>query len=221
VSQAEVDPTRSVSLVALQRIVDALDATLILDIHRRGAELDRPLDAHHAALVEIVGAFLRRHGWDVRVEVSFNHYGERGRFDLLVFHAATRLVLAIEAKTGFGDLRDTIGRMDVKVRVAGSVARTLGWRSAAVVPVLVLAEDTTARRIVRDHPTLFARFRVRGRSALAWLQRPDSQPAPTGLLLFRKLSNAKHPGVIRVRRASSRRAPTISTHGGSARDPTS
>jgi hypothetical protein len=77
VSQAEVDPTRSVSLVALQRIVDALDATLILDIHWRGAELDRLLDAHHAALVEIVGAFLRRHGWDARVEVSFNHYGER------------------------------------------------------------------------------------------------------------------------------------------------
>jgi hypothetical protein len=55
-----------------------------------------------------------------------------------VLHAATRLVLAIEVKTAFGDLQDTIGRMDVKVRVAGSVARTLGWRPAAVVPVLVL-----------------------------------------------------------------------------------
>jgi hypothetical protein len=190
----------------LQQIADALDARLVLDIQWRGAELDRLLDAHHAVLVELVGAFLRRHGWDVRVEVSFNHYGDRGRYDMLAFHRTTRLVLVIEVKTAFGDLQDTIGRLDVKMRVAASVVRPLGWRPAAFVPVLVLAEDTSARRTVRDHPTLFARFTERGRSALTWIQSPDRPTVPTGVLVFRKVSNAKQAGVIRVRRVSRCRA---------------
>ena len=204
---------RSVSFAALQRIADALDARLVVDIQWRGAELDRLLDAHHAALVELVGAFLRRHGWDVRVEVSFNQYGDRGRYDMLAIHGTTRLVLVIEVKTAFGDLQDTIGRLDVKMRVAASVVRTLGWMPAAFVPVLILGEDTSARRIVRDHPTLFVRFTERGRSALTWIQSPDRQAVPTGVLLFRKLSNAKQAGVIRMRRVSRRRAPTALSPG--------
>jgi transcriptional regulator with XRE-family HTH domain len=215
VSQAEADPARSVSLRALQHIADALDARLVLDIQWRGAELDRLLDAHHAALVEIVGAFLRRHGWDVRVEVSFNHYGDRGRYDMLAFHRTTRVVLVIEVKTAFGDLQDTIGRLVVKMRVAASVVRPLGWRPSAFVPVLVLAEVTTARRVVSDHPIVFARFTERGRSALSWMQSPDRQAVPTGVLVFRKLSSAKQAGVIRVRPVSKRRALTTPTPGDS------
>jgi transcriptional regulator with XRE-family HTH domain len=215
VSQAETDPARSVSLRALQQIADALGARLTLDVQWRGAELDRLLDAHHAALVELVGAFLRRHGWDVRVEVSFNHYGDRGRYDMLAFHGMARLVLVIEVKTAFGDLQDTIGRLDVKMRVAATVVRPLGWRPAAFVPVLVLAEDTTARRTVRDHPTLFARFTERGRSGLSWIQSPDHQAVPSGVLLFRQLSNARQAGVIRVRRVSRRRALTMPSPGDS------
>jgi transcriptional regulator with XRE-family HTH domain len=221
VSQAEADPARSVSLKALQQIADALDARLVLDIQWRGAELDRLLDAHHAALVELIGAFLRRHGWDVRVEVSFNHYGDRGRYDMLALHPTTRVVLVIEVKTAFGDLQDTIGRLDVKMRVAASVVSPLGWRPVAFVPVLILAEDTTARRTVRDHPTLFARFTVRGRSALSWIQSPDRQAVPTGMLMFRKVSNARQAGVIRVRHVTGRQAQTMLSPGDSTPNLTS
>jgi hypothetical protein len=130
--------------------------------------------------------------------------------------AWARLALVIEVKTALGDLQDTIGRLDVKVRVAATVVRSLGWRPTAFVPVLILAEDTTARRTVRDHPTLPARFTERGRSGLSWIQSPDGQAVPTGVLLFRKLSNARQAGVIRVKRVSRRRALTSLSPGDSA-----
>jgi hypothetical protein len=58
----------SVTIGAMYRIADALDARLALDFHWSGAELDRLLDAGHAALAEWLAAFLGRFGWDVRVE---------------------------------------------------------------------------------------------------------------------------------------------------------
>ena len=126
---------------------------------------------------------LERDGWTVRVEVSFNHYGDRGRIDILAYHAATAVLAVVEIKSTVGDAQDTLGRLDVKVRLAPKIAADLGWRRSAVVPVLVLEDGTTPRRHVAQHGGLFRHFDCRGRSALAWLRHPSQSP-PAGILLF-------------------------------------
>lgn len=52
VSLIERDRLESVTVGTLQRVVDALDARLWLDVQKAGAELDRLLDAGHAGLAE-------------------------------------------------------------------------------------------------------------------------------------------------------------------------
>ena len=41
----------------------------------RGGQLDRLLDAGHAAIVEQMVTLLRAYGWDIATEVSFNRFG--------------------------------------------------------------------------------------------------------------------------------------------------
>lgn len=124
------------------------------------------------------------HEWQVRAEVSFNHFGDRGRIDVLGYHPDLRALLVVEVKSGIGDLQETLGRLDVKARVARHVARELGWpQMAAVVPALVIGDSRRSRRIVAEHAALFGRFTVRGRAALAWVRTP-MLPGPAGLLWF-------------------------------------
>jgi transcriptional regulator with XRE-family HTH domain len=166
------------------RIADAFDATLDLTLRWQGEQLDRLVDAAHAAVVESAAAFLRSSGWLTRVEVSFNHYGDRGRVDVLAFHPLERMLLVVEAKSAIGDVQDTIGRLDVKARLGGVLAARESWGTAVhVVPVLVVAESRTARRTIGRHAAAFARFDVRGRSALAWLRHRRGR-VPSGLLWF-------------------------------------
>lgn len=203
VSRIETGMLDPVTFRSLRAVTDALDARLLLDIQWRGAELDRLLDAHHAAHQEWLAASLRRHGWEVRVEVSFNHYGDRGRYDLMAFHKAVRMLLVVEIKTSIGDIQELLGRLDVKVRVARRVAGELGWQPAGVVPLLLLTDIATARRHVRNHAALFDRFTARGAAAGAWLKRPTAAPesVPNGMLMFRKAPYAHQGGVIRMRHA--------------------
>lgn len=67
----------------LRRCLDALEVSLDLVPRWRGGGLDRLLDQDHAALQAAWADRLRRWKYDVRVETSFNHYGDRGRIDLL------------------------------------------------------------------------------------------------------------------------------------------
>jgi hypothetical protein len=193
---------------ALTKVVEALDARLVLDIQWQGADLDRLIDAHHAALVESIAAFLRRHGWDCRPEVSFNRYGDRGRYDLLAYHPASRVVIVVEVKTSVGDLQQLLGSLDVKTRLARHAAGQIGWQPVTAATLLVLAENSTNRRQVASHPTLFSGYQPTGRDAYRWLRRPAPPPpghAGTRLLVFRKLSAARAKSVIsqrRVRRSS-------------------
>lgn len=215
VSRIESGTLDPVTFRALREVSNALGARLLVDIQWRSAELDRLLDAHHAALQEWLAASLRRHRWDVRVEVSFNHFGDRGRYDVLAFHTAARTLLVVEIKTSVGDIQELLGRLDVKVRVALRVARDLGWRPRGVVPLLLLTDSSTARRHVRNHATLFDRFATRGPAAAAWLKRPVEAPAgvPTGLLIFRKAPYAHQGGVIRVLRARKPHSHTTTAPG--------
>jgi transcriptional regulator with XRE-family HTH domain len=199
------------SVRTTRAILGAVDLPLLWDIGWQRQEIDRLLDADHARLAADVASLLAGAGWLVRSEVSFNHYGDRGRIDLLAFHPQLRVLLVIEIKTAVIDAQDMLGRLDVKARVAGGVALSLGWtRAALVVPVLVILDGTTARRHVRSLDPLLGRYTLRGHAALSWLRSPSASPPTTGILLFRKLPFRN--GVDR-RRAGRRRvrAPRVSS----------
>lgn len=164
----------------VERWSTALGAHLTLDLRVDG---ERPLtDTAHAEMQNWFAAVLRQAGWTVEPEVSFNHYGDRGRIDLLAFHPGARVLLVVEIKTRLLDAQEIIGRLDVKRRVAVIVAKQRGWSPAASVPALVFREESTTRRRLIAHPALFAGYALRGRPALAWLRHPGL-PVPSGILI--------------------------------------
>jgi hypothetical protein len=191
VSRIERDLLTGVTVDAIERVVGAVGARLRLEVDWHGERLDRLLDERHARLQEEIAALLAAAGWLIRTEVSFNHYGDRGRYDLIAFHPAARLMLVIEVKTVIGDVQETVGRLDVKVRVAPIVAAEFGWQPRTVVPLLVIAEGGAQRRTVADHAALFGQFSIRGHAALGWLRQPTDPVS--GLLLFRKLPIEHQP----------------------------
>jgi transcriptional regulator with XRE-family HTH domain len=184
ISRLERRQESGMTLRSLDRVVSALGATVHLQVRWQGDRLDQLLDARHASIQQATAELLSRFGWTVRVEVSFNHYGDRGRIDVFACHPRIRVVLVVEAKSGLGDLQETLGRLDVKVRVARQLARELGWTDVSgVVPALVIGDSRAARRVVAQHGALLARLSARGRSAVVWLRRP-ADPMPDGLLWF-------------------------------------
>ena len=200
-----------VSVRALRRIARALDLRLGWDAGSRSQELARLRDADHARLGELLARRLEAFGWVLVAEASFNHYGERGRIDILAFNPNTNALLVVELKTVVVDVQATLGGLSVKSRVAPFVARGFGWRSSNVVPGLVIADTTTNRRRITEHDRLFARLGLRGRSALHWLQQPVGRP--DGLLIALKAPN---PNPVDARRAGRQRvrqrpAPARST----------
>jgi hypothetical protein len=173
----------------------------------RGAELARLRDADHSRLAEWLTRRLETTGWVVVPEASFNHYGDRGRIDLLAFHSATATLVVVEVKTVIADIQDLLGALNTKNRVAPTVARSLGWRAARSIPFLVVAATTTNRRRLVAHARLFAGLGLRGKGAVAWLRQPEG--APSGLLLLVKLPNRNGVGVRRAGRQRVRH-PNVS-----------
>lgn len=186
VSQATVSRWERTALeectaLQLETWAQALGAHATIELRVDG---DRPLaDREHAALQNWLVGVLRRAGWLAEPELSFNHYGDRGRIDVLAFHPVLGCLLVVEIKTRFTDAQDLIGRLDVKRRIAPKLATERGWRPSATVEALVFRESTTARRRFASHQELFARYSLRGRSAMAWLRRPR-QPIPSGILVL-------------------------------------
>lgn len=205
VSRLERDDVAGMTLGNVDRVATALGASLRATFSWRGAKLDRLMDARHAALQHAVSNLLTELGWVVRVEVSFNHFGDRGRVDILAFHPGVRVVLVVEIKSALGDIQETIGRLDVKTRLGRQLARNVGWTGvAAVVPALVILDARPSRKVVSAYPALFARLSVRGRTAVAWLRRPLT-PEPDGLLWFANGTDSRQVSVMRGHQASGRR----------------
>lgn len=198
------------ALQTVRRLVRELNADAGLDVRWGGpGDLDRLLDRDHAALVQSWTELHQRHGWETWPEASFSIYGERGRIDLLAFHPRTGILEVAEMKTGVWDLQDTVGRLDVKARLARNVAQQRGWTVRHVVSALVVADGRTAHRRIADHAPLFAGYATRGRSARAFVRAPTT--AVTGLLAFIRLpdSNRGHlrragQRAVRVRRGDPR-----------------
>lgn len=183
ISRIERGALAGMRVDALSRVVRALDASLAVEVRWQGADLDRLVDRAHAAVQEAVVGRLRAAGWLAYVEVSFNHYGDRGRCDVVGWQPATRTLLVLEVKSRLGDLQETLGTLHMKARLGDHLARQIGWAPPAlVVPALVVAENRTMRRLLARHPSLFGGFSMRGRAAMAWVR--TQHGAPSGLLWF-------------------------------------
>ena len=204
ISRIERGQLSGVTVKTVDKVAMALGASVNLRVQWQGEQLDRLIDAAHAGLQETVAEVLSALGWLVRVEVTFNHFGECGRVDILAFHPLLRILIVLEIKSALGDLQDTLGRLDVKARLGRVVAREVGWNDIAdVIPALVIGESRAARRAVSAHGAPFAQFSLRGRGAVAWLRRP-ADPSPTGLPWFAERHDSRQVAKGRVRGASER-----------------
>ena len=152
-----------------------LDASFDPLVRWRGGEVDRLLDARHAAVVGRTVARLSRLNWQVMVEVTFNHFGERGSIDVLAQDARTGVVLVVEAKSELASIEETIRRLDAKARLAVDIADDrFGRRPTRIGVLLVVAASTANRsRVRRADAVLRSAFPHRGRSVGSWLRRPS------------------------------------------------
>lgn len=184
VSALERGRADELRLSVVRMILSTLGARLDLRVLWNGPELDRLMDEGHAALGAALKRRLEHWGWLVRVEVSFSHYGERGRIDLLAYHPTDRTLIVVELKTDLVDVQALLGSVDVKARLARTVPGRFGWQARHVVPTIVFLEDRTTRNRLGRVIGLFDRFDRRGRSAITWLRWRRPAPTPDGLLFF-------------------------------------
>ena len=176
---------------ALTKAVGAVGGSIRIDLLVPGGDVHRLVDADHAALQGRWKAVLEHHAWTVDAEVTFNHFGERGSIDLVGWHPDARLLLIIEIKTVIVDIQSLLSAIDRKVRIGRMISADRGWRSRAAIPVLIVAEGSTARRRLAEHAPLFARFSLRGRRAVAWIRDPQPLDHPAGLLMVAKLPTVR------------------------------
>lgn len=174
VSEIELGRLEHVRLRTLRLVADALDVRVSIDAWWRSGRIDHLLDRGHAALVEHVARTLRDAGWIVRVEVTFNEYGERGSADLVAWHPAERALLIIEVKTRIDDTQEATATFSKKVRILPAIlAREDGWDALTVGRVLVIADTRMNRDLVRDHRATFdSIWPARTADVRRWLLRP-------------------------------------------------
>jgi transcriptional regulator with XRE-family HTH domain len=202
VSLIERGAAARLTLSTIEAVLAVIGARLDLRLLWNGTELDRMADSLHATLAAAIKRRLERWHWIVLVEVSYNHYGDRGRIDLLAWHPATGMLLVIELKTDLVNVQALLGSLDVKTRLARGIAASRGWAVTGVVPAIIFTEDRTTRRRLGAVDALFDRFAMRGREAVSWLRTPVG--VPSGLLWITDLTNAR---VVRIsgQRARQRR----------------
>ena len=161
------------------RTIRAIAASLEIGVEvrprSRGADLDRLVNARHAALSDAVVAWLGRYaGWEVRPEVSYSWYGERGVVDLVAWHVERSALLEIELKTAVVDVGELLGTLDRRRRLGRQIAESLGWEPASVSTLLVVAESGPNRRRIRDlHSTFDAALPEQIVDVRRYLRCPD------------------------------------------------
>ena len=163
-----------VSLGTLRSVARALEIDLPLAPRWRGPELDRLLDAEHAALVDAAAAVFAGSGWVVTLEWSFNHFGERGAVDILGWHAGRRALAIVEVKSRIVDVQDLLGKLDRKVRVARELLPgERAWTPERIGRTLVLPDTSTARdSIARLARTFDVSLPARTVETRRWLRDP-------------------------------------------------
>lgn len=213
VSSVERGHLDEVSLRGLRRITEALEVRISFTLRMTHGELDRLVNAGHAAMHESLAKYLTAlPGWVHAPEVSFAVYGERGVIDILAFHAPTGSLLVIELKTELVSLEDLPSTMDVRVRHAAAIARERGWHARSVSAWVVIADsDMNRRRVSAHRTTLRTVFPADGRRMRAWLRTPSG---PMRALSFwansdGSTSNAIAASRSRVRKRGVERQPGV------------
>jgi transcriptional regulator with XRE-family HTH domain len=194
VARVETGAAATLSLETLGRIAAAVGGRAELQLRWRGGDLDRLLDAGHAAMHEEMATLFAGHpGWVAVPEASFSVYGERGIVDILAWHAERRVVLVVELKTQLVDLSEMLGTLDRKRRLAPLIARERGWDPVATAVWLVLADTPSVRARVHAHrEVLRGAFPSDGRRMRAWLREPRG--SLQGLSFLRNV----HPRGVRL-----------------------
>jgi transcriptional regulator with XRE-family HTH domain len=174
VSLIERGHLESVSARTLRRIAAGLEVRIEYTVRLPHGELERLLNAGHAAMHEALARHLSAlPDWLHAPEVSFAVCGERGVIDILAFHPPTGSLLVIELKTEIVSIEDLLMTMDVRVRHAADIARSRGWQPRTVSAWVVVAEsDLNRRRVRRNAAVLRSAFPADGRTMRAWLRRP-------------------------------------------------
>lgn len=161
-------------LADVRAVAASLGVRLDLSVRWQGADLDRLLNAGHAAMHgSLSGMFGSLPDWVALPEVSFSIFGERGVIDIVAWHAATRSLLLIEIKTALGDPQALVGTMDRRMRLATRIVADRGWKPAVVGAWIVFVDTRTNRRHVEQHRGLVrSRFPADGHALRAWLRAP-------------------------------------------------
>ena len=204
VSAIERGRLESSSLAVLRRVAGASGVGLQLAPRWSGGDLGRLLDAAHAALVEHVVAILRASGWEVVVEYSFNHFGERGSVDVVAWHRMARALLIVEVKSRLIDVQDLLATLGRKVRIVPALlARERGWRPDMVGHVVAVPSSHGARSVLARHSSTFgAALPARTRAVRAWLAEPSGPLA--GIWLLPDIAGtARTRKRVRIRQAAA------------------
>ena len=194
-------------------MAEVLEIRLEVNANWRGGELERLVNARHAAMHDVaLHLFESLTGWETASEVSFAVFAERGVIDILAWHEASRTLLIIELKTELVDPQELVGTMDRRRRLADRIGAERGWRPRTVGVWVVLADTRTNRRhLARHHRLLRGAFPFDGRAMRRWLRHPDGPvaclsflPVPQGMTVSRDLGA---PRRLRRRSPSTNRAP--------------
>lgn len=193
-----------VSLDMLRRVARELDADLVLQLRWRGGDLDRLLDEGHAGLVGAVIDALRAAGWDVRAEVSYSEFGERGSIDILAWHEASGSLLVAEVKTELVSIEETLRKHDEKTRLGPKIAREqFGWRARTTSRLLVFPDlSTPRRRVERQASVLDVAYPARGSPLRNWLKAPGGSIAGLLFINSRVAAAAVSRKRVRCRKAA-------------------
>jgi transcriptional regulator with XRE-family HTH domain len=201
-----------VTLGKLRKVAGILEIELAIEVRWRGGSLDRSLASRHAAMSEAVARLLLDAGWEVRPEVSFSHFGERGVVDLVAWHPGERALLLIELKTELVDVNALLGVTDRRRRLADVIAQSCGWAPGLVGQWVVVAEGRTNRRRLAEFRTILrAAFPFDGRSIPGWLANPSTAASAIWFLPDSNLARARSGRAPRqrVRLARPRVEPVV------------
>lgn len=213
ISRAERGLADTMPVADLERIARALDIRLTIDAWWLGGNLHRLLDTAHARIVEYVVGRLRELGWEILVEYTFNHFGERGSVDIVAWHPGRRALLLIEVKSRLLDLQEMLATFARKLRIVPPVlAEQNGWRPTTIGRLIVAPGSTANRSVVAAHAHTFeVSYPGRAREAQAWLRDPSGSLAAIWFVAPSTLADAGSGAVRRgstpVRRRPSERRP--------------
>jgi hypothetical protein len=183
-----VDSARELSAYAR-----GLGADVDVYVRWRGGDLDRLLNARHAAMHERVASlWAMLPAWAAVPEATFSVYGERGVVDWVAWHAETGTLLLVELKTQLVDLNVLLATTNRRVRLASKIVEPYGWHPRQISTWLILEEGRTNRRHVANHAAVLrSAFPDDGRTMQGWLRRPTR---PIRCLSFLPISLPQKPG---------------------------